>query len=141
VADKLLKDNELTIPCVIDGMDNLVNEAYRAHPDRIFLVRTDGRLAVAGERGPFGFEPALIESRRWLEALRDQGVEPDLPEKAAEPGEERHVTPLPEDLPDGADSAKTVWMRASLDPRPVGNPAGTMVRLKAAVGPDFQSHA
>ena len=42
-AEMLLKDNQLTIPCVIDGMDNATNEAYRAWPDRIFVVRTDGR--------------------------------------------------------------------------------------------------
>jgi hypothetical protein len=106
VADKLIKDKELTIPCVIDGMDNLVNQAYLAHPDRIFLVRTDGRLAVAGARGPWGFEPALQETRRWLAQLRDGGTEPELAENAAEPGEDRHVTPLPEDdsevKPDGA---------------------------------------
>lgn len=101
MADKLFKDKALTIPCVIDGMDNLVNEASRAHPDRIFLVRTDGRLAVAGARGPWGFEPALQETRRWMTQLREAGTEPELAKNAAEQGEDRHVTPLPEDGSDG----------------------------------------
>jgi hypothetical protein len=79
-AEMLIEDKSLTIPCVIDGMDNSVNEAYRAWPDRIFLVRTDGRLAVAATRGPFGFEPALEETIDWLTEFKRTGVEPKLPE-------------------------------------------------------------
>ena len=93
-AEKLFKDKKLTIPCVIDGMENLVNQAYSAHPDRIFVVRSDGRLAVAGERGPWGFEPAMNETQRWLKALRNKKSEPSLPSKAADAGEDRHVTPI-----------------------------------------------
>ncbi len=96
-AERLFTDKELTIPCVIDGMENLVNQAYRAHPDRIFLVRTDGRLAVAGEQGPSGFEPALKDAKSWLKALRDKKTEPSLPSDAAEPGDEKHVTPTDEE--------------------------------------------
>ncbi len=95
-AERLFKDKSLTIPCVIDGMDNRVNQAYSAHPDRIFVVRSDGRLAVAGDRGPFGFEPAMHDARKWLEEFRKRETEPDLPENSAEAGEDRHVTPLPE---------------------------------------------
>lgn len=97
IATKLFEDKKLTIPCLIDGMDNRVNEAYLAHPDRIFLVRSDGRLAVAGERGPAGFEPALNEVRRWLVDFRRKESEPKLPATAEEPGDERHVTPVPAD--------------------------------------------
>ncbi len=79
-AEMLFEDESLTVPMLIDGMDNAVNEAYKAHPDRVFLVRKDGRLAVAAARGPRGFNPALRETRAWLEAFRDTGEEPDLPE-------------------------------------------------------------
>jgi hypothetical protein len=103
-AERLFKDKELTIPCVIDGMENLVNKAYSAHPDRIFVVRSDGRLAVAGDRGPFGFEPAMNDARKWLEAFRKNEAEPELPKDSAEAGEDRHVTPLPDETND--DKAK-----------------------------------
>lgn len=105
-AERLIKDKELTIPCVIDGMENLVNQAYSAHPDRIFLVRADGRLAVAGDRGPFGFEPALKETRKWLEELKKKETEPELAKDAAEAGEDRHVTPLPDEEKDKESSGK-----------------------------------
>ncbi len=78
-AELLLNDNQLTIPCLVDGMDNTVNRAYNGWPDRVFVVRTDGRLAVAANKGPFGFVPGLEATRAWLESLRDTGNEPALP--------------------------------------------------------------
>ncbi len=92
VANMLLTHKQLTIPCVVDDMRDAVNQAYRAWPDRIFVVRTDGRLAVAAAREPFGFAPALGATQVWLKKLRETGHEPPLPEDAAEAGEERHVT-------------------------------------------------
>ncbi len=80
VAKRLLNDKTLTIPIVIDGMDNKVNEAYKAHPTRVFLVRTDGKLAVAASRGPFGLVPAMEEAQKWLAAFKKTGKEPPLPE-------------------------------------------------------------
>ena len=69
-ADMMLVEEAVTIRCLIDNMDNKVNEAYAAWPDRIFVVQTDGTLAVAGKRGPFGFEPAIKETAEWLAAYR-----------------------------------------------------------------------
>jgi hypothetical protein len=78
-AEKFLSDKKFTLPCLIDGMDNKVNEAYKGWPDRIFLVRKDGVLAVAGKRGPWGFGPALDECQVWLAAYKKTGKEPKLP--------------------------------------------------------------
>ena len=69
-AQMLMDDKSLTIPCLIDSMDNTTNEAYQAHPDRVFLVQPDGRLAVAAERGPRGFQPGLESTRKWLKEYR-----------------------------------------------------------------------
>jgi hypothetical protein len=82
-ADLLLYDKKLTIPTVIDGMDDAVNKLYSAWPDRAFVVRTDGRLAVAGKRGPWGFVPSLTATDEWLTKLKETGEEPELviPEK------------------------------------------------------------
>lgn len=83
-ADMLFKDKKLTIPCVIDDMDDAVNKAYGAWPDRVYVVRTDGRLAVAAKRGPWGFKPALDETAKWLAEFRKTEVEPALPKGAIE---------------------------------------------------------
>ena len=45
------------IPSVIDRIDNSVDAAYSAMPDRLYLVGKDGKIAFAGGRGPFGFRP------------------------------------------------------------------------------------
>ncbi len=78
-AKMLLDDESLTIPCLIDSMDNKTNTAYSAQPDRVFLVRKDGRLAVAADRGPRGFAPAVEDVNKWLTEFRKTSKEPALP--------------------------------------------------------------
>ena len=79
VAERLMEDEEVKIPAIIDNMDNKVGAAYRGHPTRAFLVRKDGQLGVAGKRGPWGLEPALGEIKEWLEKYKQTGEEPELP--------------------------------------------------------------
>ena len=55
---------KLTMPCLVDAMDNRVDIAYAAWPERLFVVDVDGRIALASGQGPFGFEPKHV--RRWL---------------------------------------------------------------------------
>ena len=78
VAKSLVKDKKLTIPCLIDNMDNEVDKHYNGHPDRVFLVRKDGLLAVAGKRGPWGFKPAMEEAEKWLAEYKKTGKEPPI---------------------------------------------------------------
>jgi hypothetical protein len=47
---------ELKIPLLIDDMENTIAEAYSAHPDRLFVLDADGKIAYAGGRGPWGFK-------------------------------------------------------------------------------------
>ncbi len=84
VASRLVKDKKLTIPCLIDGIDNVVDKQYHGWPDRVFLVRKDGRLAVAGKRGPWGFRPAIDAVKEWLEQYEKTGQEPALSIEANE---------------------------------------------------------
>ncbi len=91
-AKSFLDDHTLTIPCLIDTIEDQVNDAYSAWPDRIYIVRTDGRLALVARPGPAGFAPGLSAARQWLEELSKTGLEPALPDGAAEAGESRHVT-------------------------------------------------
>lgn len=77
-AKMLMDDKSLTMPMLIDHMNNQANESYRAYPDRVFLVRKDGRLAVAADRGPWGFNPGLKAVSQWLEKFEASGEEPEL---------------------------------------------------------------
>ena len=46
----------LSIPFVVDKMDNKVNESYAGWPDRIYIVDKDGKIAYKGAPGPRGFK-------------------------------------------------------------------------------------
>ncbi len=85
VADRLTKDKKLTIPCLIDGMDNATADAYQGWPDRIYLVRKDGRLGVAAARGPWGFKPAIRKADTWLASYKATGNEPEVVEEEDTP--------------------------------------------------------
>lgn len=65
-AKMLIDDKQLTMPFLVDSMDNKTNEAYAAHPDRVFVVDTSGKIVVAAGRGPFGFKPGLENAKKWL---------------------------------------------------------------------------
>ncbi len=89
VADRLVKDKKLTIPCLIDNMDNAAADAYQGWPDRVFLIDTDGRLDVAAKQGPWGFKPGLDATKKWLAEYKKDGKGPspkkgESPEKGGE---------------------------------------------------------
>ncbi len=58
----------LSMPCVVDTIDNTVDNLYAGWPERIFVISANGRIAYAGKQGPWGFKPeeAELELRRHL---------------------------------------------------------------------------
>ncbi len=51
-------------------MDDAVNKAYSAWPDRIYVIGVDGKIALMGGQGPRGFAPSVKDTRAWLEKLK-----------------------------------------------------------------------
>ena len=47
----------LTMPVLVDRMDDAVSNAFAAWPERIYVVDADARIAHAGGPGPFEFDP------------------------------------------------------------------------------------
>ena len=47
----------LTMPVLVDGMDDAVSEAFAAWPERLYVAARGGRLAFVGGPGPFEFDP------------------------------------------------------------------------------------
>jgi Iodothyronine deiodinase len=45
------------IPAVVDLLDDAVDAAYEAWPDRLVPVDREGRIAYRSAPGPFGFKP------------------------------------------------------------------------------------
>ncbi len=63
------------IPAVIDHVDDMINAAYQAWPDRLYLVGKDGRIAYAGGRGHFGFRPDELTEAIDSELRKIKGAE------------------------------------------------------------------
>jgi hypothetical protein len=47
----------LTMPVLVDGMDDAVSAGFAGWPERLYVVDRDGRLAFVGGPGPFEFDP------------------------------------------------------------------------------------
>lgn len=62
VAKQMCSTLKLSLPAVIDGLDDKVNLAYAAWPDRLYLVGRDGTIAFKGGMGPQGFRPNELEA-------------------------------------------------------------------------------
>ena len=56
---------QLDMPTVLDGMDDAVDAAYAALPDRLYVVDADGVVTFQSEPGPWGFDPEA-----WEEAIK-----------------------------------------------------------------------
>lgn len=48
---------DLQMPMLVDSMDNDAEEKYVSMPMRLYLIDEEGKVAYAGNRGPFGFDP------------------------------------------------------------------------------------
>ncbi len=66
VASRCMTKLSIKMPCLVDTLDNKVEKAYQAWPDRVFVVDTDGKLVVRADPGPWGFGAAVRETEKWL---------------------------------------------------------------------------
>jgi hypothetical protein len=62
MASQCEKTLKYGIYTYVDEMDNAVNNAYAAHPTRLYLVGLDGRVIYAGGLGPQGFKPDELKA-------------------------------------------------------------------------------
>lgn len=59
----------LKLPTVIDDMSNVVDTAYAALPERLYIVDSEGIIRYRSDPGPWGFnvdawEKAILEQIR-----------------------------------------------------------------------------
>ncbi len=52
---------DLQMPMPVDSIDNDVDNKYVGLPMRLFLVDADGKVAYAGDKGPFGWDDEAFE--------------------------------------------------------------------------------
>lgn len=56
VASSCVRKLRVAIPALIDSINDHVEQAYTAWPDRLYLIGLDGRIRFKSEPGPFGFD-------------------------------------------------------------------------------------
>ena len=66
VANVCSVDLCIPMPVLIEDLDNAVDEAYGAAPERLYLIGADGRVAYRGGAGPHFFD--LDEWEHAIEA-------------------------------------------------------------------------
>ena len=67
VAQTCSLDLHIGLPIIIEEMNNAIDEAYGAAPERLYLVGVDGKVAYQGGAGPHFFN--LDEWERAIEAV------------------------------------------------------------------------
>ncbi len=67
---ELCTTGNLNLPTVLDRLDNAVEIAYAAFPDRIYVLDADGVVRHKTMPGPFGWDVA--ESTAMLEQLLER---------------------------------------------------------------------
>lgn len=56
----------LSMPMLVDTLDDRTNRAYSGFPDRLYLIDRAGKVAFKSGRGPFGYKPRELEQTLLL---------------------------------------------------------------------------
>lgn len=75
VANACSLDLHMPLPILIEEMDNGIDEAYGAAPERLYVIGADGRVAYQGGAGPHFFD--LDEWEQAIEACVKTGSHVD----------------------------------------------------------------
>jgi alkylhydroperoxidase family enzyme len=116
VAKHCCNSLEITMPMVVDEMDDRVGHAYSGMPDRLYVIDREGRVAYKGGRGPFAFKPGEMEQALVM-TLLDQATAVAQAERVPMLSTEQawKKMPAPEQ---GAGQALPAWAQALAGPLP-----------------------
>ena len=83
VAAKCCTSLEISMPLLVDDVNDRVGHAYSGMPDRLYVLDRTGKVTYKGGRGPFGFKAGEMEQSLVM-TLLDQ----DSPEATQEKSDE-----------------------------------------------------
>jgi hypothetical protein len=90
---------EMSMPVLVDGIDDRVGHAYSGMPDRLYIIDREGKVAFKSGRGPFWFNPAEMEQALIMMLLEDaRPVKTALVRVAASAESGPHRNPDSEDV-------------------------------------------
>lgn len=72
IASHCCQSLKLTMPLLVDTIDDQVNRAYSGFPDRLYLIDRAGKIAYKGGRGPFGYKPRELEQTLLLMLIDEE---------------------------------------------------------------------
>lgn len=55
VAESCAIGLNLTLPTLLDTMDNVADRVFQGWPERLYVLSTEGRVVYQGGKGPYGF--------------------------------------------------------------------------------------
>jgi alkylhydroperoxidase family enzyme len=116
VAKRCCATLQLTMPLLVDGMDDHVGQLYSGMPDRIYVIDRAGRVAYKGGRGPFGYKPREMEQSLLMLLLEEKRA-----------GERQSAVPL--------DSDAEAWKHLPRAERGAGRPLPVWARALARTLP------
>src|SRR5437016_3108883 len=67
---------EISMPLLVDQLNDRVGHAYSGMPDRLYVIDRDGRVAYKSGRGPFGFKPGEMEQALLMLLLDESSAQP-----------------------------------------------------------------
>ena len=74
IAAKCCSTLEMTMPLLVDDLNDRVGHAYSGMPDRLYVIGRDGRVVYKGGRGPFGFNAGEMEQALLMNLLEQEGT-------------------------------------------------------------------
>ena len=74
VAQRCCGKLKMSMPMVVDEMDDRVGHAYSGMPNRLYLIDRKGWIAYKSGRGPFGFKPGELEQSLLMLLLDREGA-------------------------------------------------------------------
>jgi alkylhydroperoxidase family enzyme len=74
VAQKCCSSLEMSMPLLVDAMNDRVGHAYSGMPDRLYVIDRAGKVVYKSGRGPFGFKPGEMEQSLAMLLLDEAGA-------------------------------------------------------------------
>jgi hypothetical protein len=68
----------ISMPLVVDDIDDRVGHSYSGMPDRLYVIDRNGRVAYRGGRGPFGFKPGEMEQALIMLLLDEENPKSEI---------------------------------------------------------------
>ncbi len=73
VAKEMAAQLKLSMPVLVDTIDDQVDKVYAGWPDRLYIIDAAGKIAHKGAPGPGGFGPAVKAAPEVLDKLLSGG--------------------------------------------------------------------